>query len=109
MLKQYIETLPNGVQHHIVEKSDDFKGDDLEANHGDNTDVYVVPEGQYFAMGDNRDHSSDSRVWGFVPADNLVGRASFIFYSTGSHDGALWRFWEALPQTRWGRLMSGIH
>jgi signal peptidase I len=109
-LHQYVETLPNGVQHRILEISDDGSAD--------NTDVYVVPEGQYFAMGDNRDHSADSRAWGTVPADNLVGRASFIFYSTavrdptvpdGRHDGSLWPIWDSIPETRWGRLMTGIH
>lgn len=74
---RYIETLPNDVKHYIYELSD------LEGL--DDTEVYTVPAGYYFAMGDNRDSSLDSRVQeqvGFVPAENLVGRAAFIFFST---------------------------
>jgi signal peptidase I len=41
----------------------------------------IVPDGYYFAMGDNRDESSDSRYWGFVPRENIIGRPLFIYWS----------------------------
>jgi signal peptidase I len=75
----YRETLPGGRSF----LTNDF-GSDGEL---DNTDVFVVPEGQFFMMGDNRDNSSDSRVppeaggVGYVPAENLVGRAQIILLS----------------------------
>lgn len=47
----------------------------------------VVPEGNYFLMGDNRDHSNDGRYWGFVPDENVVGRAFFIWFSWDSLNG----------------------
>lgn len=97
---QYIETLPNGVRHRIIEKM----GDNGPL---DNTQVFVVPPNEYFMMGDNRDNSADSRVWGFVPAQNLIGPAQFIFFST---DGSAewWAFWNWPFAIRYGRLFEGI-
>lgn len=99
---EYIETLPNGRQHRIWERSDH---DIL-----DNTPVFTVPAGHYFAMGDNRDQSQDSRVMsqvGYVPFENLVGRAEFIFFS---HDGSarLWEVWKWPGAIRFGRIGDGI-
>jgi signal peptidase I len=62
-------------------------------------------------MGDNRDNSLDSRVLnavGFVPVENLVGRAEFIFLSVGG-SASLWEIWEWPFEIRWNRLFMGIH
>ena len=101
-LAHYIETLPNGVQHRIIEMSDNGPLD--------NTQEYVVPPGDYFMMGDNRDNSQDSRVLsavGYVPAENLIGRAEFLFFST---DGSarLWEIWKWPFAIRYGRLFHGV-
>ena len=78
-VERYRETKANGQSYVTF--------DEGQGHEGDNTDVYVVPEGYYFAMGDNRDNSLDSR-WppqaqgvGFIPADNLVGKAQIILAS----------------------------
>ena len=100
---EYIETLPNGRKHRIWERSDH---DML-----DNTPVYHVPAGHYFAMGDNRDSSQDSRVLsavGYVPFENLVGRAEFLFFSHND-SASLWQVWKWPGAIRWSRIGEGIH
>ena len=99
---QYIETLPNGVQHYIWEDSD--------TDRYDNTVPYRVPEGHYFMMGDNRDHSQDSRVTsevGFVPEENLVGRASVIFFSH-NEAGNWYELWKWPWMIRFGRIANVV-
>jgi signal peptidase I len=98
--QRYIETLPGGAEHVIIESND--------SGPYDNTRQYVVPEGHYFMMGDNRDNSLDSRaVVGFVPFENLVGRAEFTFYSFDDAT-SFWQVWEWPWAVRWERLFRSI-
>ena len=101
-IPQYRETLPNGVSYDTL--------DLIKNGSHDNTKVYTVPPGHYFAMGDNRDNSLDSRVEsgvGLVPAENLVGRAEILFFST---DGGarLWEVWKWPMATRFSRLFQFV-
>ena len=99
---RYIETLPNGREHYILERSD--------SGFLDNTQEYVVPEGHYFFMGDNRDSSQDSRVLGavgYVPVENLVGRAEFLWFSLDA-DASFWEVWKWPGSLRFERLFQGV-
>jgi signal peptidase I len=87
VLREYRETLPNGVSY--------LTYDETSSDTGENTRVFEVPPGHYFMMGDNRNNSQDSRFpspVGFVPAENLVGRAEIIFFSV--EDAPAWAFWK---------------
>lgn len=101
-IRQYRETLPNGVAYMTL---------DLERRSiADNTPVYTVPQGHYFAMGDNRDDSTDSRFVrhvGYIPAENLVGRADILFFSVDGSAG-WWEVWKWPFAIRYGRLFNTL-
>ena len=99
---QYIETLPNGVSYKVLDATP-FR---LEPGSLDNTSIYVVPADHYFGMGDNRDNSQDSRVLrsvGYIPKENLVGRAEILFFSTNGK-ARLWQIWRWPISVRYNRL-----
>jgi signal peptidase I len=96
----YRETLDTGTTY-----------DTLDLNpfsEGDNTQVFVVPPKHYFMMGDNRDNSSDSRFTvGYVPEENLVGRASFIIFSIGNRI-PFFQIWNWPANLRYERIFKSI-
>jgi signal peptidase I len=73
-------------------------------NH-DNYGPITVPAGQYFVMGDNRDNSADSRYWGFLPEEEIVGKALIIYFSWDS-TAPMSKFYNKI---RWSRIGSWIH
>jgi signal peptidase I len=102
---RYVETLPGGKSYDVLDTGVQPK---------DNTEIYTVPEGHLFMMGDNRDDSSDSRFpaienvgIGVVPAENLVGKAQFIAFSTdGSASWVLpWTWFTAARGSRTGERL----
>jgi signal peptidase I len=102
-VRRWKETLPNGVSFYTLDLTDN--------GFLDNTDVYTVPPDHYFMMGDNRDNSTDSRVpenrqgVGFVPFENIVGKAQLVFFSVYEGEQA-WEFWRWPFSVRWNRLFT---
>jgi signal peptidase I len=97
---RYRETLPGGKSYYVL--------DCMPEGPMDNTSVYVVPPGHYFMMGDNRDNSADSRAdVGYVPAQDLEGRAVVLFFSIG--DSAVWyEPWTWPGAIRFNRILNII-
>lgn len=87
---QYTEIAP--TKSYTVQRGRHFELGDVQ--------TYTVPEGQYFFMGDNREASSDSRSWGFVPYSHIKGKAKFIYLSLDWPEG-VW-----IPKIRSGRFMT---
>ena len=102
-IAQYLETMPNGASYLTLDEG---------PRSADNTRVFTVSEGHYFVMGDNRDNSADSRFAvptgvGLVPAENLVGRAEVLFFSTNGK-GRWWEIWLWPAATRFSRLFQSV-
>ena len=75
----------------------------------DNTNLYIVPDDHFFVMGDNRDNSQDSRFLnsvGYIPMENLVGKAQYVFFSL--ENSRFYELWKWPRAIRYERIMKKI-
>ena len=99
-VKAFREVLDNSKEVVVLDKVDD--------GNGDNTAVFTVPEHHYFFMGDNRDNSLDSRFkeTGFVPEENLIGKARMIFLSSKENPLKFWKWHKIIRRDRFFKTIE---
>ena len=115
-VKDFVEISTDGYEHHIAQYRETLPGGksysvlySIPDGPMDNTPVYIVPPGHYFMMGDNRDDSDDSRgIVGYLPAENLVGKAEFEFFSIDGDKTNWWSFWTWPWAVRYSRMFTPI-
>lgn len=98
---RFVETLPNGVKHNTL---------DYGSTRADNTNVFEIPKGHYFMMGDSRDNSNDSRFQDsvrMVAFEDIIGRADFLLLSL-ANNGSFLEFWNWPDNLRTDRMFQSL-
>lgn len=100
-VSQYVETLPNGVKHNVLDYGD---------TRADDTNIFEIPKGHYFMMGDSRDNSNDSRFQDkvrMVSFEDIIGRADFLLLSLADGSSFL-EFWKWPESLRTDRMFQSL-